>query len=105
MRGRKGSVMLTGEQYERETTQLYRAILTLKTQEECRKFFEDLCTANELQSIAQRLEVASLLRQNRTYLGIADDTGASTATISRVNRSLTYGNGGYEIAFGRIESQ
>ena len=69
---------------------LFEAILTLKTPEECYAFFEDVCTVNELLSLSQRYEVAKMLREKRTYLDIAESTGASTATISRVNRSLNY---------------
>ena len=83
--------------------QLFEAILTLQTKEECYSFFEDLCTVNELLSLSQRFEVATMLRQKKTYLEIADKTGASTATISRVNRSLTYGNDGYELVFDRMK--
>ena len=82
---------------------LFDAILTLENNEECYSFFEDLCTVNELLSLSQRFEVASMLRQKKTYLEIAEKTGASTATISRVNRSLTYGNDGYELVFGRMK--
>ena len=71
---------------------LFEAILTLKTPEECYAFFEDVCTVNELLSLSQRYEVAKMLREKRTYLDIAESTGASTATISRVNRSLNYAN-------------
>lgn len=81
---------------------LFDAILSLKNREECYDFFEDLCTVNELLSLSQRFEVATMLRAHRTYLEIADRTGASTATISRVNRSLNYGNDGYELVFARI---
>ena len=70
---------------------MFDAILTLKTPDECYKFFEDVCTINELLSLSQRYEVAKMLREGQTYLEIADRTGASTATISRVNRSLNYG--------------
>ena len=76
--------------------QLFDAILSLKNKEECYTFFEDVCTINELLSLSQRFEVAKMLRQKKTYLEISEKTGASTATISRVNRSLTYGNDGYE---------
>ena len=72
----------------KEVDHLFDAILTLKNKEECYTFFEDVCTINELLSISQRFEVALMLRQGRTYLDISEDTGASTATISRVNRSL-----------------
>lgn len=82
---------------------LFDAILTLETREECYSFFEDVCTVNELLSFAQRYEVATMLSENKTYLEIAEETGASTATISRVNRSLNYGSGGYEIVFDRLE--
>ena len=82
---------------------LFDAILALKTKDECYSFFEDICTVNELLSLSQRFEVAAMLRQKSTYLEIADKTGASTATISRVNRSLIYGEGGYEVVFGRIQ--
>lgn len=81
---------------------LFDAILSLQNKDECYSFFEDLCTVNELLSLSQRFEVATMLRAHRTYLEIAEKTGASTATISRVNRSLNYGNDGYELVFGRI---
>lgn len=81
---------------------LFEAVLSLKEREECYTFFEDICTVNELLSLAQRFEVASMLRSKKTYLEIADRTGASTATISRVNRSLNYGNDGYDMVFDRI---
>lgn len=84
---------------------LFEAILTLQTKEECYSFFEDLCTVNELLSLSQRFEVATMLREKKTYLEIAEKTGASTATISRVNRSLTYGNDGYELVFGRMNKE
>ena len=81
---------------------LFDAILSLKDREECYTFFEDVCTINELLSLSQRLEVAKMLREQRTYLEIAEKTGASTATISRVNRSLHYGNDGYDMVFERL---
>ena len=81
---------------------LFEAILSLQDKEECYIFFEDICTVNELLSLSQRFEVAGMLRTQKTYLDIAEKTGASTATISRVNRSLNYGNDGYEIVFSRI---
>ena len=83
--------------------QLFAAILCLKNKEECYTFFEDVCTINELLSLSQRFEVAKMLRQKKTYLEISDKTGASTATISRVNRSLEYGNDGYEMVFNRLK--
>ena len=79
--------------------------LCLQSREECYSFFEDLCTVNELLSLSQRFEVAAMLKDGKTYLEIAEKTGASTATISRVNRSLNYGNDGYELVFGRMEKK
>ena len=67
-------------------------------------FFEDVCTVNELLSVSQRFEVAKMLRDQKTYLDIAEKTGASTATISRVNRSLNYGNDGYDMVFARMQN-
>lgn len=84
---------------------LFDAILSLNTKEECYNFFEDLCTVNELLSLSQRFEVAAMLRQRCTYLEIAEKTGASTATISRVNRSLNYGTDGYDLVFDRLAEQ
>lgn len=81
---------------------LFDAILSLENKEECYRFFEDVCTVNELLSLSQRYEVARMLRAQKTYLDIAEKTGASTATISRVNRSLNYGNDGYDMVFERI---
>lgn len=82
---------------------LFEAVLQLKNKEECYRFFEDVCTVNELLSLSQRFEVARMLTQNKTYLEIAEQTGASTATISRVNRSLNYGTDGYQMVFSRME--
>ena len=84
---------------------LFEAILSLKDKEECYTFFEYVCTINELMSLSQRFEVARMLRQKKTYLEISEKTGASTATISLVNRSLTYGNDGYEMVFNRLEDK
>lgn len=81
---------------------LFEAILNLQNEEECYTFFEDVCTINEILSIAQRYEVAKMLREKKTYLEIANKTGASTATISRVNRSLNYGSDGYAMIFTRL---
>ncbi len=88
-----------------EVDHLFDAILTLKNKEECYIFFEDVCTINELLSISQRYEVAKMLREDKTYLEIAGATGASTATISRVNRSLNYGNDGYDMVLKRVKDQ
>jgi TrpR-related protein YerC/YecD len=82
--------------------QLFDAIMSLKDRDECYRFFEDLCTVKELLSLSQRLEVAAMLRENNTYLEIGEKTGASTATISRVNRSLSYGEDGYQLIFDRL---
>ncbi len=84
---------------------LFDAILSLENREECYTFFEDVCTVNELLSLSQRFEVAKMLREKSTYLEIAERTGASTATISRVNRSLNYGNDGYDMVFERMNMQ
>ncbi len=84
---------------------LFDAILSLKDKEECYVFFEDICTINEILSLSQRFEVAKMLRDKKTYLEIAEKTGASTATISRVNRSLNYGNDGYDMVFARLGKQ
>ncbi len=81
---------------------LFDAVLSLQNREECYTFFEDICTVNELLSLSQRFEVAGMLRKQKTYLEIAEKTGASTATISRVNRSLNYGNDGYDMVFARM---
>lgn len=84
---------------------LFEAILCLEDKEECYTFFEDVCTINEILSLSQRFEVAHMLREQKTYLDIAEKTGASTATISRVNRSLNYGNDGYDMVFARMKGQ
>ena len=84
---------------------LYRVILLLQTQEECERFFDDLCTGPELKALAQRLEVAKLLKEQNVCSKVVEKTGASTATISRVNRSLQYGANGYDIVFERLEQQ
>ena len=86
-----------------EVEQLFEAIQTLETTEECFTFFEDVCTVNEILSIAQRFQVARMLRERHTYTEVAEATGASTATISRVNRSLVYGNDSYEMVLTRME--
>ena len=86
-----------------EVEKLFKGILCLENVEECYDFFEDICTINELLSLSQRFDVASMLREKKTYLEIADKTGASTATISRVNRSLNYGNDGYALVLGRMK--
>ena len=88
-----------------EMDELLRAILSLETVQEAYEFFEDLCTVNEMVAMKQRFEVAKMLREERTYQDIADETGASSATISRVNRALNYGNDGYDMVLKRIEKK
>lgn len=84
---------------------LLGAILTLKTKEECRALLDDLCTIKEMDAMSQRIEVARMLKNNETYLDIAAKTGASTATISRVNRALNYGSEGYNTVLGRLSEK
>ncbi|HET7616430.1 MAG TPA: YerC/YecD family TrpR-related protein [Bacillales bacterium] len=85
--------------------QLFEAIMSLKDKEECYRFFDDLCTMGEIQSLAQRLEVARMLQEGFTYHKIEAETGASTATISRVKRCLNYGNDGYQMTLDRIRNE
>lgn len=85
--------------------EMYKAILTLETADECIKFFDDLCTVTELQAMEQRYQVASLLNKGCIYNEILEQTGASSATISRVNRSLQYGQEGYSVVFKRLAEQ
>ena len=87
---------------ENRCEELYEAILQLKTVEECKMFLEDLCTVNELQAMEQRYQVAAYLHSGMIYSDILQRTGASSATISRVNRSLQYGTGAYEMLFERL---
>ncbi|MCC8023434.1 MAG: YerC/YecD family TrpR-related protein [Clostridiales bacterium] len=82
---------------------LFRAILALEDMDECYAFFEDLCTVQELKTLSQRIVVAKMLSDKRVYTDIVNETGASTATISRVNRSLHYGSDGYDKIFARID--
>ncbi len=85
-----------------ELNNLFEAILTLKNVEECNDFFGDLCTVQELKSMSQRYQVAVMLKDKKVYSDIVKETGASTATISRVNRSLSYGNDGYQMVLDRL---
>lgn len=85
-----------------QTDKLFEAVLSLDNLEECYRFFEDVCTIKEIQAISQRLEVAKLLKANKTYNEIEEETGASTATISRINRSLHYGVEGYNLVFKKL---
>ena len=84
---------------------LFRAVLELRDSEECYMFFEDICTVSELNAIAQRLEVARMLRDKKTYSEISEETGASAATISRVNRCLNYGADGYKLILERMTEE
>ncbi len=84
---------------------MLKGVLTLETVDECYDFFKDLCTINELKAMAQRYKVAQMLTEGKVYTDIVDQTGASTATISRVNRSLTDGNDGYALVFSRLEDE
>ena len=95
------TTIATKEKNER----LYRAILALETEEECYAFFQDLCTIAELRSMEQRYEVATLLSEGMVYSDILERSGASSATISRVNRSLSYGTGAYEKIFARYKKR
>ncbi len=85
-----------------EIERLYKAILSLKNEGECEAFFEDLCTIQELEALAQRLDVACELTDGKSYVDINKSTGASTATICRVSKCLNYGEGGYKIAIDRL---
>lgn len=90
---------------EKSVKMLYKALLSLKNEEECHNFLEDLCTITEIKSMAQRLEVARLLDEKTVYTEIAEKTGASTATISRVGRSLNYGTDGYKLILERLKDE
>ena len=89
----------------KELSNLFAAILTLETVEECNDFFADLCTVQELKSMSQRYQVAVMLKDKKVYSDIVRETGASTATISRVNRSLSYGNDGYQMVLDRLNNK
>ena len=84
---------------------LFEGILSLQTKEECYRFFEDICTINEIKAFGQRFQVATMLADKRTYMEIAGTTGASTATISRINRALNYGSDGYKLILERLKSK
>lgn len=92
---------LRGEQLD----QLFDAILSLKSREECYQFFDDIATMNEIQALTQRLTVAKMLSEGQTYHAIVEESHASTTTISRVKRCLTYGSGGYETVLSRLEER
>lgn len=91
--------------HDKNTDFLFKAILALESLEECYSFFEDLCTVPELKAMSQRLAVAHMLSHKQVYSDIVAQTGASTATISRVNRSLNYGCGGYKLLFDRLDDE
>ncbi len=94
---------MSGKLKDKNVDFLFEAILNLQTLDECYDFFEDLCTVTEIKAISQRIVVAKMLRDKKVYSDIVSETGASTATISRVNRSLQYGCNGYEEIFKRME--
>ncbi|MCR5734977.1 MAG: TrpR YerC/YecD [Lachnospiraceae bacterium] len=96
---------MTSKLRSEEVDFLFEAVLQLKTIDECYAFFEDICTVNELLSLSQRATVAKMLRDKKTYMEIAEKTGASTATISRVNRALNYGSDGYNLIFDRLQKE
>lgn len=84
---------------------LFEIILDLNDVDECYKFFEDLCTVKEIRDMAQRFDTAILLDENKNYQQIIDEVGTSTATISRVNKCLRYGTGGYELALKKLKEK
>ncbi len=91
--------------HSQQTDDLFRAILTLRSVEECYAFFEDACTIKEIIEIAQRLQVAKLLSAGTSYSVVSKEVGVSTATISRVNKCLEYGNGGYQMVMDRVQEE
>ncbi|KAB2952655.1 hypothetical protein F9B85_08360 [Heliorestis acidaminivorans] len=97
--------MTASKLQEESLDRLFEAILELENIEECYRFFEDLCTVAELKALGQRLEVAKMLEQDCTYINIAEETGASPATISRVKRSLNYGADGYKLLLQRLREK
>ena len=92
-------------EFKNDLDMLFKAILELENIDECYKFFEDIATITELKAISQRIQVAKMLKEKRVYTEIAEATGASTATISRVNKCLNYGQGGYDLVLDRINSK
>ena len=96
---------MNGKIHDKNTDFLFQAILALETPKECYRFFDDLCTVTELQAMEQRYQVAVYLSQGMIYNDILERTGASSATISRVNRSLQYGSDGYAVAFERLQAE
>jgi TrpR-related protein YerC/YecD len=102
VRACEGAMNKSLKNKKERNVEMYEAILTLKTVDECMRFFDDLCSVTELRAMEQRYQVAVLLSQGHIYNSILEQTGASSATISRVNRSLMYGADGYEIVFKRL---
>ena len=98
----KGQIQMNSKIKDEANDKLFEAVLTLQSVEECYAFFEDICTVNEIKALAQRLEVAKMLEEKRTYQEIQQTTHASTATISRVNRCLSYGSDGYKLVLERV---
>ena len=96
---------MNGKIQDKNVDFLFQAILALETPEECYRFFDDLCTVPELKAMSQRIAVAKMLSARQVYSEIVAKTGASTATISRVNRSLNYGSDGYELVFQRLDKE
>ncbi|NSW82914.1 MAG: DNA-binding transcriptional regulator [Syntrophothermus sp.] len=90
---------------DEQTDQLVKALVALRNEDECYRLLDDLCTVSEIKAMAQRLQVARMLKENHTYNGIAEQTGASTATISRVKRYLYYGANGYQLILQRLKEQ
>lgn len=88
-----------------DTGDFFKAIISLKTEKECEMFFDDICTIQELEAIAQRFEVAKLLVEGKSYVDINKETGASTATICRVSKCINYGEGGYKTAIRRLRGE
>ena len=91
-------------EFKNDLDMLFKAVLELESIDECYKFLEDIATITELKAISQRIQVAKMLKEKRVYIEIAEVTGASTATISRVNKCLNYGQGGYDLVLDRINS-
>ena len=94
-----------GKLHTPEIERLVKAVLKLETEEECFSFFEDICTIKEIQDMSQRLQVAEMLDKNRSYTDISKETGASTATISRVNKCLNYGSDGYRRVLDKLNAK
>lgn len=103
-RSGKAAIMITDKE-QKNMQQFYRAVLALKDEEECRKFFDDVATIKEVIDLSARLEVARMLDSGAVFSEISRETGASSATISRVNKCLTYGEGGYKIVIDRIKEE